>query len=59
MRGPTLATGIQISEVPTNLTIQRVYETCSKFPCFPLDLKPDFTDNSFTLRWIQQAPGSR
>lgn len=55
--GPALATGIQISEVPTNLTIQRVYGACSEFPCSPLDLKPNVTA-TISMTAIIAGPGS-
>jgi uncharacterized repeat protein (TIGR01451 family) len=41
--GPAVATGIQISEVPTNLAIQKVYGACTVFPCSLGDLGPDST----------------
>jgi uncharacterized repeat protein (TIGR01451 family) len=41
--GPTVAKGIQVDEVPTNLTIQKIYGGCTAFPCSLMDLDPDST----------------
>lgn len=50
--GPTLATGILINEVPTNLTIQQIYGACTAFPCSIVNLGPQSTASIFMTALI-------